>query len=270
MNRRTLCLTILAAGLLGAAVPATAAGAPIQPGVMTNSPSGQCTSNFVFRDRKATFIGQAAHCTGRGSPTQSNGCETDSFPLGTKVEIDGATQPGKLAYSSWLTMQKVGETDRNACEYNDFALIRIARRDVSRVDPSVQGFGGPTGVGSSSAMLGDSVFAYGNSSLRGGSTLLSPKQGIVLGSEGDGWSRTVLTVTPGIPGDSGSGLVSASGKAIGVISTLELLPRAATNGVSDLSRALGYAHQNTSLDKLRLVPGTKRFRPSLVDAILGR
>ena len=52
-------------------------------------------------------------------------------------------------------------------------------------------------------MLGDTVYTYGNSSLRGGVTKLSPKQGVVIQGEGNGWSRTVYTATPGVPGRLG-------------------------------------------------------------------
>ena len=60
-------------------------------------------------------------------------------------------------------------------------------------------------------------------------------------TEGNGWSHTVYTVTPGIPGDSGSGFLNASGQAIGVLSTVALAPLAGSNGVGDLSRELAYA-----------------------------
>ena len=86
------------------------------------------------------------------------------------------------------------------------------------------------------------MYSYGNSSLRGGVTQLSPKQGKVVSTDGNGWSRTVYTVTPGIPGDSGSGFLDASGKAIGVLSTVALAPLPASNGVGDLSRELTYAN----------------------------
>ena len=36
----------------------------------------------------------------------------------------GASKPGTLAYNSWLAMQAAGETDPDACAYNDFALIQ--------------------------------------------------------------------------------------------------------------------------------------------------
>ena len=48
-----------------------------------------------------------------------------------------------------------------------------------------------------------------------------------MSTEGGGWSRTVYTVTPGIPGDSGSGFLNASGQAIGVLSTVAIAPYAA-------------------------------------------
>jgi hypothetical protein len=137
------------------------------------------------------------------------------------------------------------------------------------VNPSVPGFGGPTGLGPSSAMLGDTVYSYGNSSLRGGVTKLSPKQGIVVQSEGNGWSRTVYTATPGIPGDSGSGFMSGSGAAIGVLSTLQVLPIAGSNGVGDLRKELAYMHAHSSFTGANLVNGTEPFKPDLVGAILG-
>jgi hypothetical protein len=40
-----------------------------------------------------------------------------------------------------------------------------------------------------------------------------------VGDDGNGWSHTVYTVTPGIPGDSGSAFLDASGNALGVLST---------------------------------------------------
>ena len=245
-------------------------GAQIHPGVMTfTEGAGQCTSNFVFRDGSGTYLGQAAHCAGTGAATDTNGCEADSLPIGTPVEIDGASRPGSLAYSSWLTMQGKGETNQNACEYNDFALVRVHADDVGKVDPTVPRFGGPTAVGPSSGMLGDTVFSYQNSSLRLGVQQLRPKQGVVIQSAGNGWSRTVLTATPGVPGDSGSGFMDAQGRAIGTLSTLQVLPQPGTNGVADLRSELGYMRANSQFTDTQLVPGTRPFDGDLVSAILG-
>lgn len=54
-------------------------------------------------------------------------------------------------------------------------------------------------------------------------------------------------MTPGVPGDSGSGVLDADGRALGVLSTVELSPRPASNGISVLSSALSYAAQNEDL-----------------------
>ena len=274
MHSRKLYGLVAGIAVAACAIVATPASAthnaakPIHPGVMTFTQGAQCTSNFIFSDGGGTYIGQAAHCSGTGGSTETNGCDSGSLPLGTQVEVDGATQPGTLVYNSWLTMQATGETNADACQYNDFALVKIDPADVGKVDSSIPGFGGPTAVGPSSAMLGDTVYSYGNSSLRGGVTKLSPKQGVVVQGEGNGWSRTVYTLTPGIPGDSGSAFLSGSGQAIGVLSTLQILPVAGSNGVADLRNALDYARANSSFSGVNLVPGTQPFNPDWVGAIL--
>ena len=48
-------------------------------------------------------------------------------------------------------MQANGESDPDTCAYNDLALVKIDPADVGKVNPSVPGFGGPTGVGGASA-----------------------------------------------------------------------------------------------------------------------
>ncbi len=273
MNRikfATAALAALALLLAPAAASAwaPAGSAPIHPGVQTFTEGAQCTSNFVFAEGSDVYLGQAAHCSGTGSQTETDGCTSASLPLGTAVEVAGAEHPGTLAYNSWLTMQAAGESDPDACAYNDLALVRLDPADVAAVNPSVPGFGGPTGVGAAGGS-GATVYSYGNSELRGGIAKLSPKQGLVLREEGGGWSHTVVTLTPGIPGDSGSGFLGASGQAIGVLSTLQLAPLPASNGVGDLSRELAYLRSHTGFSAMRLVPGTAPFKGSLVGAILG-
>ncbi len=246
---------------------APAGSAPVHPGVQTFTQGAQCTSNFVFQEGSSVFLGQAAHCSGTGEATETDGCTSASLPLGTPVEVKGAAQKGTLAYNSWLAMQATGETDPDTCAYNDLALVRLDPADVGRVNPSVPSYGGPSGVGTVGD-LGSTVFSYGNSELRLGITKLSPKQGTVIQNDGGGWSHVVITLTPGVPGDSGSGFMNEAGQAIGVLSTLQLAPLPGTNGVGDLQHELAYARSH-GFPGLQLVNGTQPFQPSLVGAILG-
>jgi hypothetical protein len=247
---------------------APADSAAIHPGVMMYTNGAQCTANFVYTDGSSTYVGYAAHCAGTGAATDTNGCDAGTLPLGTRVDfVEGGSLVsagttvghGTLAYSSWVTMQAAGETDTETCEYNDLALVRVDAADVAKVNPSVPTFGGPTGVDADGTEVGETVYSYGNSSLRAGIAALSPKQGVSLGQSPGGWSHTVYTVTPGVPGDSGSGFLSSTGEAVGTLSTVAIAPLAASNGVGDLAHELAYARTVGGMPGLTLVPGTEPF-----------
>jgi hypothetical protein len=246
---------------------APAATSTIHPGVVTTTGDAQCTANFVYTALGHTYLGQAAHCSGTGSETDTNGCSAGSLPLGTPVSIEGSGVTGRLAYNSWLTMQKRGETDPNACSYNDLALIEIPASALDKVNPSLPVFGGPVGLNTTGTQPGDTVVSYGNSPLRQGIALLSPKQGTSLGDTGDGWSHSVYTVTPGIPGDSGSAFLDGQGRALGDLSTLSFAPQPLSNQVSDLSHELAYARTNSEFKDLRLVAGTEPYLPGLLPGL---
>jgi hypothetical protein len=274
MHRRHLVALFAALTLSALAIAPSAASAwapadqaTIHPGVQVFTDGAQCTANFVYQDGSNVYLGQAAHCSGTGSQTDTDGCTSTSLPIGTPVDVTGASNPGTLVYNSWLSMQSKHEADANTCAFNDLALIKIDPADVGKVNPSVPGFGGPTGVGAAGGS-GSTVYSYGNSELRGGVTQLSPKQGVVIQDEGNGWSHDVATVTPGVPGDSGSGFLNGSGQAIGILSTLQLAPLAGANGVGDLGKEIAWMHANSSFSGVQLVAGTQPFNADLGQAIL--
>jgi hypothetical protein len=254
------------AGMLALAGAASAAptwapagSAAIHPGVQTITDGGQCTANFVYFDASNNvYIGQAAHCSGTDGNTATNGCDSGSLPVGTQVEVGGASRPGTMVYNSWIAMQQQGESDADTCQYNDLALVKLDPADAGKVNPSVPYWGGPTGLGGATAN-GDDVFSYGNSSLRLGVTTLSPKKGVSLGTDSGGWNHTVYTATPGIPGDSGSGFLDKNGAAFGVLSTVAIAPLAGSNGVGDLAHELNYLHSHTSFTGVQLANGTESF-----------
>jgi hypothetical protein len=249
---------------------APAATAPIHPGVQTFTEGAQCTANFVFFDGSNTvYIGQAAHCSGTGGATETNGCDSGSLPVGTQVEVDGASQPGVMVYNSWLAMQAAGETNPDACAFNDFALIRLNAADFNKVNPSIPFWGGPNGIDTNGTAAGENVYSYGNSGLRGGVSQLSPKQGVSLGDAGNGWSHNVFTATPGIPGDSGSAFLNSAGAALGVLSTVQLAPLAGSNGVGDVNLELNYMRSHSSFSGVQLALGTQPFSANAVANLLG-
>jgi hypothetical protein len=281
---------VLAAAALGVAVTgsaqagtalspraawAPAGTATIHPGTMMYTAGAQCTGNFVFTDAAGnTYLGYAAHCAGTGSSTDTNGCQTDSVPLGTRVDLtdDGNAASegaivghGTLAYSSWITEHRLGTSQAETRAYNDLALVRIDAADVAQVNPSVPFWGGPTGLDTDGTVAGDRVWTYGNSSLRAGLSLLSPHTGISLGDDpaDGGWSHPLYTVSPGIPGDSGSGFMTAGGKAVGVLSTLGLAPLPLSNNIGDLAHELAFAQSHSGISGLTLVNGTEPFAPIL-------
>jgi hypothetical protein len=281
LRRKLLVLLTTSALLTLGSVASASAWAPeesatIHPGVMTFTTASsflngasQCTGNFVFTDSSGNvYLGQAAHCSSTGEDTETNGCSTKSLPLGTPIYsgdlVNGGVQDGTLigtlAYNSWIAMQKAKEKDANTCAYNDLALIKIAPSQVANVNPTVPFWGGPDGLAPGVSSTGERVFSYGNSIIRGGVSALSPKTGVSLGEQEEtgGWSQQLYTVTPGIPGDSGSGFLDASGNALGVLSTVEFAPLPAANGVGTLAKELAYANSSTGLG-LTVAPGTTPF-----------
>src|SRR4051794_20399190 len=127
-------MALIASALIPAAASAWAPAktAAVHPGVQVFTEGAQCTSNFVFQEGTVVYLGQAAHCSGTGGQTETDGCTSGSLPIGTPVEVTGASRPGTLAYNSWLAMQGKGEKDADTCEYNDLALIRLDPADTGR------------------------------------------------------------------------------------------------------------------------------------------
>ncbi|WP_299051217.1 hypothetical protein [uncultured Nocardioides sp.] len=281
--------TVLVAGALLAPVPATAAPAEttaavlsdpddwapvdeatITPGMQMYTEGGQCTSNFVFTDAEGTvYVGYSAHCAGTGESSDIDGCANGSLPLGTRVEfaeggslVEEGTQVGggELVYSSWLAMDEVGETDPDTCLYNDFALVEVDTDDVDQVNPSIPIWGGPVGIDTDGLEAGERVHSYGMSSLRGDlNPLLSPKVGAAMGDASGAWTHPLYTLSPGIPGDSGSAFLDSEGNAVGSLSTLTILPVPGGNNIADINLALAYAQEHSGIEGLEMVAGTEDF-----------
>jgi hypothetical protein len=250
---------------------ASEASATIKPGVQMYTAGAQCTANFVFRDKAGNvYVGYAAHCAGKGSSKDTNGCTTASLPMGTPVQfVTGGNffragrvvGTGKLAYSSWATMQKLKTKDANRCALNDFALVRVDKASLAKVNPTVPKWGGPSRLATSTLNAGTAIYTVGNSSLRSGTALA--KTGRILSRVGNGLGYSIRTSNPGIPGDSGSGFLDADGRAAGVLSTLNigisLMP--VTNTMGNLGSEVVWAQKYSGIKGLVLATGTRAFKP---------
>jgi hypothetical protein len=254
-------------GVLGltpadAAKWASPGSATIAPGMQLYSRGSQCTANFVFADGVGNaYIGQAAHCTSLGTSTDTDGCTTRSMPLGTVVEDVNGRRIGTLAYNSWIAMRKAREKNANTCAANDLALVKIDPRLVSQTTPTIPGLGGPTGLDTNGAATGERVWAVGNSSLLFGAGAILAQTGVVEKPTYGGWALYVATVRPGVPGDSGSGYLTAGGKALGQLSTISVGTEGVGNTVGNLARELAYANSHTGA-RYRLVTGQQPWNPT--------
>ena len=138
-------------------------------------------------------------------------------------------------------------------------------RPTSRkVNPSVPGFGGPTGIGQPRRHRLDTSTPTATRRCAAAVTQLSPKQGKVVDAlRPAAGARRVYTVTPGIPGDSGSGVPQRDRRRrLGTLSTVAIAPLAGSNGVGDLAKELAYCSA-TAAPAASVVNGTEPFQPSL-------
>ena len=195
-----------------AAPPCTRASSPTPP------VAGTCTANFVFTEGDRVFLGQAAHCAGTGEATETDGCSSATGPLGTEVAIqgsDGATarrdglqlvgrdagrrrdRPGPLRVQRLRPGRaRAGRrraTSTRACR-SSAARPACTRASCAR---------GRRCSGTATRRLGTASRRFARRPARS----WRPTAGAV--------GYEVYTVSPGIPGDSGSGYLTQNGRPSG-------------------------------------------------------
>lgn len=242
------------------------AAAQIRPGAqtMTGAAKALCTAGFLFFDDQSFYVSQAAHCASVSGPTASNGCATESLPLGTEVWIGNDQRLGHLAYSSWLTMQAAGEADEDLCAYNDFALVRVdGPRSIA--NPTVPVWGGPDRLLDGELEPGAGLHSYGNSPVWLGQPAACARVGILVGRTPSDLAFRVLSVPPGVPGDSGGPYLDESGAAAGILSSLQYLPYPGANRVTALGAAVDYMSEIGGL-RAQLATGTRPFASTRTDS----
>jgi hypothetical protein len=253
---RTLFACALTCAALAAAAPASAdewtlggvpcdlievpAAAPVgtgtcpgvRPGAIVQSDVGQCTFNFLFRGSDGRqYIGTAGHCILGDDPLGGDAGEESWAPGSGPVARDGAgNRIGEFAYA---ILQ----------DPKDFALIRLDSGVAA--SPQMCHFGGPNGVNSDlgSAPVVLNHFGQGV----GVGTVLPARSALALGTPDPDHVYAAGAV---VPGDSGSGIISSDGRAIGVI---------VTTGIHTGSIGLGGADAG-SMGVTRIAPQVARAR----------
>ena len=95
-------------------------------------------SNFVFQDGVERLHRPGRPLLGHRRPDRHQRLHSGSLPIGTPVEVDGASKPGTLVYNSWLTMQAHGR-DRSR-------HLRVQRPRAGQARPGRRRLGQPVGA----------------------------------------------------------------------------------------------------------------------------
>lgn len=174
----------------------------VRPGAIVNSDTGQCTFNFLFQGADGDrYMGTAGHCILGESPIGGDVGE-QSWARGTGPVASDA-EGNRIGEFAYAILQ----------DPKDFALVRL--------DPGVAAsaemchFGGPTGTNADLTNSPVVLHHFGN--------------GVAIGSVLPARTHLALSMpdpdhvfADGVaaPGDSGSGVISVDGRAVGVLVTV--------------------------------------------------
>lgn len=193
-------IAVVLALVLLATVPAMPAAAhhykPIQPGGLLGN---VCTLNFVFESPDGSlYIGAAAHCVP---------------DVGGRVIAPGLGEFGTVVFSEDMNVSKIAQGE----QVFEFALIKIDPDQYDQVEPAHRYWGGPTGIAGDVAE-GTPTLHYGQGLYWHYLEASRSRVGVFQYTETEGpfndwWHGTY----PLMGGDSGSGVMTADGKALGMV-----------------------------------------------------
>jgi hypothetical protein len=185
-----------------AATPIGTGACPgVRPGAVVQSDSGQCTFNFLFQGSDGSrYIGTAGHCILGDSPIGGDAGEQTWAAGSGPVARDG--QGNRIGEFAYAILQ----------DPKDFALIRLDAGVAA--NPQMCHFGGPTGVNSDQGA--DPVVLHHFGQGLGVGAVLPARSALAIGMP---HPDHVFAEGAVVPGDSGSGIISADGRAVGVIVT---------------------------------------------------
>lgn len=187
----------------------------VRPGAIVTSAVGQCTFNFMWRGSDGrTYMGTAGHCI-LPSDGQEKKWAVGRAPVAR--DADGR-RIGEFAYAVLK-------------DPKDFSLVRLDRGVAA--SPQMCHFGGPTGVNADRTSPPTPVVLeqFGQGVLVG--SIVPARTYVALGLP-DPDHINALGVA--LPGDSGSGMMSSDGRAVGVLVTLGIGTEAGQFGDVGITR----------------------------------
>src|SRR6267142_4192928 len=194
------CCTLIT---VPAAVPPVGTGAcpGVRPGAIVLTDVGQCTLNFLFQGSDGSrYIGTAGHCILGTSPFGGDVGEMAWAPgTGPEARDAGGNRIGEFAYA---ILQ----------DPNDFSLIRLDAQ--VQASAGMCHFGGPTAVNDDQPGLLQPVVLnwFGNGV--GVGAVVPARSALAAGMPDP---DHVFAQGVAVPGDSGSGVTSSDGLAVGVL-----------------------------------------------------
>jgi hypothetical protein len=174
----------------------------VRPGAMVTSDAGQCTFNFLYNGSDGErYIGTAGHCILGESPIGGDvGEESWAEGTGPVARDAEGNRIGEFAYA---ILQ----------DPKDFALIRLD--DGVQASPQMCHFGGPNGTNADQPSSAVVLNHFGNG--LGVGSVLPARSALALGMPNP---DHVFAQGVAVPGDSGSGVISSDGRAVGVLVTV--------------------------------------------------
>jgi hypothetical protein len=185
-----------------AAPVGTGACPGVRPGAIVQSDAGQCTFNFRFNGSDGErYIGTAGHCILGDSPVGGDVGEESWAPGQGPVARDSeGNRIGEFAYA-------ILEDPK------DFALIRLD--DGVEASSQMCHFGGPNGTNAEQPSSPVVLNHFGNG--LGVGSVLPARSALALGMPDP---DHVFAQGVAVPGDSGSGVISDDGRAVGMLVTV--------------------------------------------------
>lgn len=176
----------------------------VRPGAVVLTDVGQCTLNFLFQGSDGgRYIGTAGHCILGTGPIGGDVGEKSWTPgTGPVARDSGGKRIGEFAYA---ILQ----------DPKDFSLIRLDSQ--VQASAGMCHFGGPTGVNDDRPGLTQPVLLewFGNGIVAG--SVLPARSAVAAGMPSP---DHVFAQGAATPGDSGSGVISSDGRAVGALVTV--------------------------------------------------